>query len=73
MLTQERPKLHHIETSQLICLTNRLAGFYMMATVVFNVLILCLFFTLCCILINVPGRGVLKTLSNIYDGAISQK
>ena len=33
------PKLHHIETSQLICTANQLTGFYMMATLEFNELI----------------------------------
>ena len=33
----KRKSCHHIETSQLICRTNQLAGVYMMATLVFNV------------------------------------
>ena len=32
----KRQSWHRIETSQLICSTNQLTGFYMMATMVFN-------------------------------------
>ena len=32
----KRQNCHHIETSQLICKTNQLTGFYMMATLKFN-------------------------------------
>ena len=32
----QRQRCHHIETSQLICRTNQLTGFYMMATLAFN-------------------------------------
>ena len=32
----KRQICHHLETSQLICRTNQLTGFYRMATVGFN-------------------------------------
>ena len=35
-----RQSCHHIETSQLICLANQLIGFYTMATLAFNELML---------------------------------
>ena len=35
----KRQSCHHIETSQLICPTNQLTGFYLMATLAFNELI----------------------------------
>ena len=35
-----RQSCHHIETSQLICLANQLIGFYTMATLAFNELII---------------------------------
>ena len=35
----KRQSCHHIENSQLICRTNQLTGFYMMATLAFNKLI----------------------------------
>ena len=39
-LTLIQGSCHHIETSQLICRANQLTGFYMMATLAFNELIL---------------------------------
>ena len=36
----KRQSRHHIETSQSICSANQLTGFYMMAALVFNELIL---------------------------------
>ena len=36
----KRQSCHHIETSQMICSENQLTGFYMMATLAFNELIL---------------------------------
>ena len=32
----KRQSYHHLETSQLICTVNQLAGFYMMTTLAFN-------------------------------------
>ena len=34
----KRPICHHTETSQLICSSNQMTGFYMTTTLVFNVL-----------------------------------